>query len=102
MPWMYAANLSDFADKDVIGVKIGDQEIALYHLDGEYFATHDVCTHQRALLSDGYVENGCIECPVHQALFEIRTGKAIGGVAKHDLRTFEIRVSGDVLEVMLD
>ncbi|MGN5477172.1 Rieske 2Fe-2S domain-containing protein [Cupriavidus basilensis] len=48
-----------------------------YRSDDQYFVTDNVCTHRYALLSDGYLEDGCIECPLHQARFDIRTGQAM-------------------------
>ena len=94
MAWHKAAELSDLEGKDVIGVTIEDVEIAIYRLDDEYFATSNICTHQFAFMSEGYVENDCVECPLHQAFFEIRTGKVMDGPPTEPLKTFATRIEG--------
>jgi nitrite reductase/ring-hydroxylating ferredoxin subunit len=62
------------------------------------YATHDVCTHAYALLSEGYIEGDVVECPLHGALFEIRSGKCLA-VGTSDVATYPVRVeaNGDVM-----
>ncbi len=97
--WVRVASTGDVAEGAVMGVRVGDKEIAIYHLpDGEFRATDNVCSHEYALLSDGWLENGCIECPLHAAQFDIRTGKALSAPADVDLTVFEVKVEGtDIL-----
>jgi nitrite reductase/ring-hydroxylating ferredoxin subunit len=98
MPWLVAADASDFADRDVIGVTCGEVRLALYKLADGYFATSDTCPHQGGSLSEGCVVEGFIECPLHFALFDIRTGAADGGVTTTPVKTFNTRLDdGQVL-----
>ncbi len=69
-----------------MAVTIDKIPVALYRFGEDYLATGNVCTHQYALLSDGFVEDGCVECPLHQAVFDLRTGKALSGPVSKDLR----------------
>ena len=86
----------------VKGVRVGEREIALYHLPGgEYRATDNICTHEYAQLSDGWLEDGCIECPLHAARFDVRSGKALCAPAEQDIDVFETRVEGADLLVKL-
>jgi 3-phenylpropionate/trans-cinnamate dioxygenase ferredoxin subunit len=100
MAWIKVANTGQLQNGDVIGVHAGQAHIALYRDADDYFATDNVCTHQYALLSDGYMEDGCIECPLHQATFDIRTGKAQCAPATKDLVTYPVKVEGD--DVLVD
>ncbi len=76
-------------------MRVGDREIALYHLPGgEFRATDNVCTHEYAQLSDGWLENGCIECPLHAAQFDVKTGKALCAPAETRPEVFEIKARG--------
>ena len=50
-------------------------------------------------LSDGWLEDGCIECPLHAARFDVRTGKALCAPAETNLAVFEVRVEGGDLLV---
>ena len=99
MAWHSVAKTSDVTEGEVIGVELEGTPIAIYNLDGEFFATHNVCTHAFALLSDGYVDDGKIECPLHQGIFDIRSGKAEEGPVDEDLQTFPVKVEGDALLV---
>ncbi len=93
--WVRVASVADVAEGQVHAVRVGDREIALYHLpDGEFRATENVCTHEYALLSDGWLEDGCIECPLHAARFDVRTGKALCAPAETDLKVFEVKTEG--------
>src|SRR5271169_4755782 len=93
--WVRVAAKGDVAEGACLGVRVGNKEIAIYHLPGDEFcATENVCSHEYALLSDGWLENGCIECPLHAARFDVKTGKALCAPAEHNIDVFELRVEG--------
>jgi 3-phenylpropionate/trans-cinnamate dioxygenase ferredoxin subunit len=93
--WVRVASTSDVAEGQVHAVRVGDREIALYHLPGDDFrATDNICSHEYALLSDGWLEDGCIECPLHAARFDVKTGKALCAPAETNLQVFEVKVEG--------
>lgn len=96
--WVRACAASEIGSEAPKGTKLAGIPVALYRLEDGLFATHDVCTHAYALLSDGYVEGGVIECPLHGALFEIRSGRCLA-VGASDLATYPVRVeaNGDVM-----
>ena len=102
MSWIFAANCSAFDSQDVIGVTCAGQRLALYKLADGYFATSDVCPHQGGSLSEGSVVENFIECPLHFALFDIRTGAADGGVTTTPVRTFSTRVDNGQVFVEVD
>jgi nitrite reductase/ring-hydroxylating ferredoxin subunit len=96
--WVRVAARSGVAENTAISVRVGDKEIALYHLPGgEFRATDNICTHEYAQLTDGWLEDGCIECPLHAARFDIRSGKALCAPADVDLKVFEVKTDGDDL-----
>jgi MocE subfamily Rieske [2Fe-2S] domain protein len=90
--WVEAAKAADFADGDVRGVEIGDRAIAIYQIEGAFFATDNVCTHAFALLSDGFLDDCTIECPLHAGRFDIRTGKALGRPVTRDIKTYPVKI----------
>ncbi|MCK9917765.1 FAD-dependent oxidoreductase [Microbacteriaceae bacterium K1510] len=102
MAWQRAASLSSIRESAVIGVDVGGTPVALYNLGGAVYATHNVCTHALALLSEGWVEDGKIECPLHQGQFDIRTGRALCSPLTEDVRTYAVKVEGDDILVDLD
>ena len=93
------AKIGDVSEEDVMGVFIGEEEIALYIVEGEFFATHGICTHENVGLADGFVDGDLIECPLHSACFEIKTGKAVNPPAEVDLQTYPVKVEGDTIYV---
>ncbi|MDE2007024.1 MAG: non-heme iron oxygenase ferredoxin subunit [Rhodospirillales bacterium] len=100
--WVRVAAAADVAEGSAIGVRVGDREIALYHLPGgEFRATDNICSHEYAQLSDGWLENGEIECPLHAARFDIRSGKALCAPAEKDIAVFEVKREGADLLVKL-
>ena len=75
-----------------LGVEVNGQPIGLYLLGDQVHAIEDICPHAEALLSQGFVENGIIECPLHAAQFEIATGKCLNEIGERDVRCFPVRV----------
>jgi len=101
MTWTKIATTGQLEDDETMPVTVGQTQLALYRSEGEYFASDNVCTHAYALLSDGYLEDGCIECPLHQARFDIRTGKAMCAPATQDIRIYPVKVEGEDILVKL-
>ena len=100
--WVTAAKRRDVAEGDVLGVVIGGHEIALYGLDGgEVVATDDICTHAYAKLSDGWLDKGEIECPLHAGRFDVKSGKATAPPCTDDLKIYPVRLVGDDIQVKL-
>ena len=100
MAWMRAAAAAEIKDRGVMGVELGGEEIALYWVDDAVYATNDVCTHAFARLSEGYLEGECIECPVHQALFNVKTGEVMAAPAYEPIKTYPCCIEGD--DVLVD
>jgi 3-phenylpropionate/trans-cinnamate dioxygenase ferredoxin subunit len=98
MKWIKIASVDALENDEVMAVEAEGKQLALYRSDDEFFASDNVCTHAYALLSDGYLEDGCIECPLHQARFDIRTGKVLCAPAASDIRVYPVKVEdGNVL-----
>lgn len=102
MTWCLVEQATDLSpDNGMMRVNIEDTNIALIRIGDDYFALANICTHQYALLTEGFVEDGCIECPLHQGLFDIRTGKALGAPVTKDLQTFATKFEGGKVFVSL-
>ncbi|MBV7485588.1 non-heme iron oxygenase ferredoxin subunit [Bordetella sp. BOR01] len=101
MTWTKIATTDQLEDDDeILPVSIAQAQLALYRSEGEYFVSDNVCTHAHALLSDGFLEDGCIECPLHQAKFDIRTGRAMCAPATSDIRVYPVKI--DNTDILVD
>ena len=99
--WHKVAATADVTEDEPLAIEVGGLKIALFKVDGEYFATGNVCTHAYALLSDGF-QDGCeIECPLHNARFDVRTGEAKSSPAEMPVPTYLVQVTGDAIEILL-
>jgi 3-phenylpropionate/trans-cinnamate dioxygenase ferredoxin component len=80
--------------------RIDNPPIAVFNVEGALFAISDVCTHAEASLSEGRVEGQTVECPLHGACFDLRTGEALTPPAFEPVQTFAVVVQDD--EVYVD
>jgi NAD(P)H-dependent nitrite reductase small subunit len=90
--WHRVAALVELIADAPFPARLGDTPIALYRVGDRVYALDDVCTHELALLSQGFVEGGAVECPLHGARFDIATGRCLAPPATVDLRTYAVRV----------
>ncbi|MBB1601665.1 non-heme iron oxygenase ferredoxin subunit [Variovorax sp. UMC13] len=98
-PWHDVGEPDDFPDGASWPVRVADREVVVFRLGDELHALADRCTHGNALLSEGYIEDGCVECPLHQGTFDIRTGAARCAPATEAVQTFPVRVVAGRVEV---
>lgn len=100
--WVAVAPASDIGPGEMAGFEIQDNRVVIYNINNVYYATDGVCTHQFALLSDGWLDGAVVECPLHGGQFDVTTGKALGGIVVCDLKTYKVREAAGLIEVLLD
>lgn len=71
--------------------------LAVFNVDGSFFATSNICTHNVAILTDGYFEGETVECPLHGGCFNVKTGEATSFPCEKPLKTYAIVRDGDDL-----
>lgn len=100
--WTRVASVGEIEEDDVIAVKVGEVEIALFNVGGDFHATANICTHQFARLSEGFVIDGVIECPLHQGRFRISDGKPLGAPVTVPLCAYPVKVENSEIYVSLE
>jgi naphthalene 1,2-dioxygenase system ferredoxin subunit len=90
--WIDVTATEDIPEDDVIGADIAGKSIALYRVEGEVFATDNLCTHGAARMSDGFLEGREIECPLHQGRFDVCTGQAMCAPLTENIRIYPVRI----------
>lgn len=99
MPWLTVAPVAAIASGDYAQIEIGTQLVAVFHIDGQFYAIDDVCTHDGGGLAGGDVDGDVVVCPRHGARFCLRTGAALCPPAYEPVRTYQTRVVDGVVEV---
>ena len=89
------AQVSEVPPGDMKVVDVGEDQVLLVNVGGDVHACEDICTHAYASLSEGDLDGAEVQCPLHGAIFNVRTGKVLTPPAVDSLRTFEVRVEGD-------
>ena len=100
--WVDVGAADGVRQDEPVGVRVGERYLGLYRLDGEIRALDDLCTHEFALMTNGFVDGNVVECPLHQACFDLRSGKCLSGPATTDLRVYPVRVENGRVLVKLD
>lgn len=91
------ARVSDLSPGEMKFAAVDSERIVLANVAGSFYALRDVCGHRNAPLSRGRLEGCVIECPLHFAQFDIRTGKLVDGPISADVPAYEVRVEGDTV-----
>lgn len=100
--WTDAAPLDEVPAEDVIGKVVAGREIALYSVDGEIYATDNLCTHGHARLCEGFLDGHEIECPLHQGKFDVRNGAATCAPVTEAIRSYPVKIEGGRVFVSFD
>ncbi|WP_326837389.1 bifunctional 3-phenylpropionate/cinnamic acid dioxygenase ferredoxin subunit [Amycolatopsis rhabdoformis] len=75
--------------------------VSLFRSGGEVFCLDDTCTHEDFSLAEGWVEDCVVECALHTAKFDLRSGKALSAPASTPVRVHEVRLEGTEIYVRL-
>ena len=80
-------------------VQVAGKRIALFQVEGKYYAIDNTCTHVGGPLSEGDVEGTVVECPWHGSRFSLETGKVLRAPAGADVACYPVRREGDDIEI---
>ena len=94
---------SDFPPGSMKRFLVRGVAVLVVHLEGAFYAIADTCTHQEASLGEGFLDKelGVVECPLHGARFDARTGRALSLPAVASARSFPIKLEGGCLFVAI-
>lgn len=92
---------ADLYTNDATPVTLNGRDYAVFDTVDGITVSLSRCTHGAANLCDGYFNGTHIECPLHQGLFDARTGAAVAAPARVPLRMVEARLSGDMVQILI-
>jgi nitrite reductase/ring-hydroxylating ferredoxin subunit len=99
MSWIGVCDAEQVQEDFPFSGSVEGKEIGVYLIDGEYYALEDVCPHAYALLSQGFVEDGKVECPLHEAVFDVKTGQCLHGPGGRNLNRYPVRVFENQIQI---
>lgn len=80
-------------------VKVGGKTVAVFHVNGTFYAIDDTCPHRGAPLSEGELEGHEVVCPWHAAAFDVTTGAHLSPPARSDVACYKVQIVGDDVQV---
>jgi 3-phenylpropionate/trans-cinnamate dioxygenase ferredoxin subunit len=86
---------TDIPDPGKATFKLDGQFVVIFHLEGEFYALDDRCTHDGGPLGEGIIDGYQIICPRHGARFDICTGQAMTMPAARATSAHEVKIEGD-------
>jgi len=96
------AQISEIVPSAFKTVEIEGEPIAVFNINGEFYAIQDVCTHDGGILTGGIVNGYIIECPRHGAQFDIKTGTVLRMPAVEPIKTYPVKVEGQEIFVLFE
>ncbi len=93
--------VSDLPEGGRMVAEVEDRLVAIFRVDGRFYALDDVCTHDGGTLADGPLVGFAIACPRHGAKFDIRDGRVLSMPATKDTAAHEVKVEGDQVLVRI-
>jgi nitrite reductase/ring-hydroxylating ferredoxin subunit len=96
-PRVELCKVADVGAGEVRRIEAAGLALAVFNVDGDFYATDDACTHGPGQLSEGFVDGDVIECNFHQGRFNIKTGECVGPPCMIPVKTYRtIVVEGRV------
>jgi 3-phenylpropionate/trans-cinnamate dioxygenase ferredoxin subunit len=102
MDFVTVARVGDVKKGQVKTFAVDGHHITLCNVEGAYFATQDLCTHDGGPLGEGELMEYDIECPRHGGRFDVRTGQVTALPPMFPIKTFPVRVQADEIQVAFD
>lgn len=100
--WITVATVDELAPGTSKVVDVDGAVVAVFNINGEYFAIEDVCTHDGGELASGVIEGDQVVCPRHGARFCVRTGDALSAPAYEPTAKFPVRIENGAVQVRDD
>lgn len=94
-----AFKLDDLPEGESRRCEFDGATVALFRVEGCVYATQDECTHGRASLADGYLIGNEVECPLHQGMFNVRTGAVTSAPCTQALKTYAVDIRDGVIHL---
>lgn len=99
MEFARVSSRKDLESGKMKGVKVGDKDILIADLDGNYYTIGNRCTHVGCKLSEGTLGGENVRCPCHMSVFNVKTGNIVEGPARKPATIFQVKIEEDQILV---
>ncbi|MBI4429850.1 MAG: non-heme iron oxygenase ferredoxin subunit [Ignavibacteriales bacterium] len=93
------ATVADVPAGTAKAVNVDGKKIALFNINGSFYAIDDTCTHRGGPLSEGDIEEFKVTCPWHGATYDVKTGKVLGPPATQGVARYNVTVEGSDIKI---
>jgi 3-phenylpropionate/trans-cinnamate dioxygenase ferredoxin component len=100
--WINAGTVEEIPPGQYKTIDVDDVPIAVFNVEGKFYAIEDVCTHDGGILTGGEFKDCVITCPRHGARFDVRTGEVLAEPAYEPVAVFPVRVQDGMVQVKDD
>ena len=93
------AETKDVPPGTAMDVDLEGRSVALFNVDGRFYAIDGTCTHRGGPLSEGELDGTVVTCPWHGARFDVTTGEVLGPPAARGVGRYDVRVEGEDVKI---
>ncbi len=90
----------DLSDGEHLGVEASGERLLIAKIAGQYYATSDICSHGRVLLSKGKLRGRHIICPLHGARFDVTSGQCLAGPTQKPIASYKVTFESGAITIL--
>ena len=99
--YVKVCDVADVPDGSMYAVDIRGKRLMIVNVNGEFYASDRICTHEEADLSTGFLMGSVVTCPLHLSRFDVVSGEVQNAPASVPLKTYVLKVEGTSVYVQL-
>ena len=92
-------SMAALAEGEMLACKVAGEEVLICHVEGQFYAVSNLCSHAGQKLSGGRLRGFEVSCPLHRARFDVRSGVALGAPATEALKRYEVTLADGKINV---
>jgi 3-phenylpropionate/trans-cinnamate dioxygenase ferredoxin component len=100
--WRCAGHSAQLTEDNPLEFKLDGVDVGIYKVGERIYALENVCPHAYALLTQGFIDGETVECPLHEAVFHIPSGKCLKEPGGRDLKTYAVRLAGEEIQIKVE
>ena len=94
--------INALGDGEMRACSVGGEDILVCHVDGQYYAVSNLCSHAGQRLAGGRLKGFELSCPLHRARFDVRSGAPLTAPATAPLKRYAVTLAGGKVNVSVD